>query len=214
MPAKRTYNVRVQKDFIVLAGVFFFLCLWAVKDAWYPSDKVLKKHPHSVKVSFETAGTVGKVHVGVGDSIGEGQLLAELRSTKMEVDFEAAKKKYTAAKNKYALTQEALGNAVNNGATDDEIAEIKDSVVRTKAAMDASLKRVGEIRVALDSTGLLTPTKGEIMEVLVSPHSHIEAGETAMVIDPKDHFYLFNKSLAIFSFIAFWVFLSLHLLAS
>ena len=214
MPAKRTYNVRVQKDFIVLAGVFFFLCLWAVKDAWYTSDKVLKKHPVCVEVSFKTAGTVGKVHVGAGDSIGEGQLLAELRSTRMEVDFEAAKKEYTASKNKYALTQKALGNAVKSGAGDEEITEIKDSVLQAKAAMGARLKKVGEIRVALDSTGLLAPTKGEIMEVFVSPHGRIEAGETAMVIDPKDHFYLFNKSLAIFSLIAFGVFLSLHLLAS
>ncbi len=214
MPAKRTYNVRVQKDFIVLAGVSFFLCLWAVRDAWFTTDKKLKEHPHLVEASFKTAGTVGKVHVGVGDSIGEGQLLAELRSTKMEVDFESAKKEYTEAKNKYALTQETLGNAADSGAGDEEITEIKDSVLQTKAAMDAGLKKVGEIRVALDSTELLTPKKGEIVEVLVSPHGHIEAGETAMVIDPKDHFYLFNKSLAILSFIAFWVFLSLHLLAS
>lgn len=214
MPTKRTYNVKAVKDFLVLAGVFFFLCLWAVKDAWYPSPKVLKKHPTTIEASFEAGGTVGKVNVAVGDSVGEGQVLAELRRTKMKVDFEAAKKEYTEAKNKHTLMQVALGNAEKNGATDESLAEIKDSVILSKEAMDTALARVGKIRTTMDSTELISTTKGEVKEVLASTHSRVEAGEAVLIIDPKDHFYLFNKSLAIFSFIAFWVFLALHMLAS
>jgi hypothetical protein len=48
---------------------------------------------------------------------------------------------------------------------------------------------------------------------MVSAYSQVKAGDPVLVIDPKDHFYLFNKSLAIFSFMAFWVFLAIHLLA-
>jgi hypothetical protein len=52
-----------------------------------------------------------------------------------------------------------------------------------------------------------------VKEVLAGTYGQVEAGETVMLIDPKDHFYLFNKSLAIFSFIAFWVFLGIHIFA-
>ncbi len=214
MPSKRTYKVRVSKDFIVLSGFFFFLCLWAVKDAWFTSEKVLKKHPLSVEVSFETAGTVGQLYVGVGDAVGEGQLLAELRRTRMQLDLDAAKKEYTEAKNKHALMQEAARNAEENGASDGGIAEIKDSVVRAKTAMDSALKKMKESNNKMDASKLTAPTKGEIMEVYAASNRHIEAGATALVIDPKDHFFLFNKSLAIFSFFAFLVFLALHLLAT
>ena len=34
----------------------------------------------------------------------------------------------------------------------------------------------------------------------------VQAGETVMVLEPSDSFYLFNKSLAVFSFFAFWIF--------
>ena len=212
MPAKRTYKVRVAKDFIVLAGIFFFLCLWAVKDAWYPSDKVLKKHPRLVEVSFETAGSVGQVHAGIGDSVGEGQLLAKLRSTRMEVEFTAVKKEYTEAKDKYALMQEALRDAMENGVSAEGITELRNSKTQAKTAMDAALQHVGKIRASIDSAELVAPTKGKIMEVRVVPHGQIVAGQTAFVINPQDHFYLFNQSLAIFSFVSFWVFLGLHLL--
>ncbi len=206
MPAKRTYNVRVAKDFIVLAGIFFFLCLWAVKDAWYPSDKVLTKHPRMVEASFETAGTVGSVRVSVGDSVGEDQILAVLLNTKKEVEFNAAKKEYTAAKKQYTLLQESVHNAENSA----DLAELQRSVAEAKIVKDSALKKVGKIRAAIDSSELLSPAKGVITEARMAPHSQAKAGQAAFVIDPQDHFYLFNKSLAIFSFLAFWVFLGLH----
>lgn len=213
MPAKRMYNIKGTKDFLVLSGIFFFLCLWAVKDAWYPSPNVLKKHPSEVAVSFDTAGSVGQLHVAVGDSIGEGQLLVELRRSKMKMDFDAAKKNYTAFKNKHTLMEEALRNAGKNGASDEGIAELREGVAQARSTMDASLEKVGAARAALDATELHAPTKGVVKELLAMTHSQVEAGETVLVIDPKDHFYLFNKSLAIFSFIAFWVFMGLHILA-
>lgn len=212
MPAKRTYHVRVAKDFIVLAGIFFFLCLWAVRDAWYPSDKVQKKHPRLVEASFETSGSVGSVYVGVDDSIGKGHLLAELRITKMEVEFLSAKKEYTEAKAKHELIQEALRNAEKSGATSLEISEIKSAEAQSKSVAKAALKTVGGIRARIDSSELFSPTKGQITEVRVVSYTPVDAGQTVVVINPQDHFYLFNKSLAIFSFIAFWVFLGLHFL--
>jgi hypothetical protein len=53
-----------------------------------------------------------------------------------------------------------------------------------------------------------------VLEVPVDRYDTVAAGQTVIVIEPKQGFYLFNKSLAIFSFVAFWVFLALHILTS
>ncbi len=213
MPAKRKYNVKGSKDFIVLSGIFFFLCLWSIKDAWFTSPKMIEKHPQEVAAAFETSGLVEQLHVREGDSVGEGQLLAELRRGKMKAESAAAKKTYTEAKNKHTLMDEALRNAEKNGATSEGIAEIKQSRDDAQAAMAPALKQVNLARERIAATELRASSKGVVKEVRVPLYASVDTGETVMVIDPKDHFYLFNKSLAIFSFIAFWVFLGIHILA-
>jgi len=213
MANKRRYNVKGSKDFIVLAGIFFFLCLWAVKDAWYPSPKTLEKHPREVEAFFETSGSIGHLHVKQGSLINDNQLLAELRSVKMKDDFAAAKKAYIAAKESHALADESLREAVGNGADSARLAELKQGRDDAQAAMDTALVEVDAARDRIDACRLLAPSKGEVKELRIAVYDQVGEGETVMVIDPKDHFYLFNKSLAIFSFIAFWVFLGIHILA-
>jgi multidrug resistance efflux pump len=213
MPAKRKYNVKGTNDFLVLGLIFFFLCLWAIRDAWYPSEKTLKKHPLSIDASFETAGSVGEVFVEVDESVAPDQVIATLRTDKMEEEFEEAKNRYTETKDKNMAMQLALKNARANGASNAGIQEISDSASSAKTAMDEALEKVTELRKTMDLSELKSPSKGKVLEVKAGPHSMVEAGETVIVIDPKDHFYLFNKSLAIFSFFAFWIFLIIHFLA-
>ncbi len=213
MPAKRRYNVKGTNDFIVLAAIFFFLCLWAVKDAWYPSEKVLKKHPLEVTASFETDGAVDKILADEGDAVGEQQVIATLRDDRLTVSYEKAKDSYTEKKKKFAMMDLARKNAENNGVSEEGYAEIIQSVQESKAAMDEALKTVTELKMQLDASVLKSPAKGKVKEILAGTHTMVKAGDPVVVIDPKDHFYLFNKSLAIFSFFAFWVFLALHILA-
>jgi len=201
MPVKRQYHVKGTNDFIVLAGIFFFLCLWSVKDAWYPSEKVLKKHPLEIIVVAETDGTVEKMIVDTGDAVAEDMVLAILRNDRVSTEFEEAKKSYTEAKNKHTLltASSETGDAVE--------------IAATQEAMNQALAKVDELRLALDSMEIKTTDKGKIKEAYIATHSLVEAGDHAFLIDPEDHFYLFNKSLAIFSFVIFWVFLAIHLLA-
>ena len=212
MPTKRKYHIKGTSDFLVLAGIFFFLCLWAVKDAWFPSAKVEKKHPLIVHVAFEVEGAVEKVHVKAGDSIGENQLLIDLRNDELRVDYEDAKSAYSAAKKKNAILEHALKNSIENGATDEGIAGLEERSIAAKQTMADALARVDSLRSAVESTQLHSPVKGEVKEVLVEAYSTAEPGEPAIVIDPKDHFYIFNKSLAVFSFFAFWFFIAIHIL--
>jgi len=212
--AKRTYNVKGTKDFLVLALIFFFLCLWAVKDAWYPSPGVMKKHPPEIELAFETGGTISRLHVAEGDPVGEKQLVAELGKVKLEGDFAEARKAYTDAKNKVVLAESSLKKATMEGLAEENIAEMKGSHEIDRAAMDDALVAVNELKARLDACALKSESKGEVKEIKTFVYGQVEAGETVIVIDPKDHFYTFNKSLAVFSFIAFWVFLSLHILAN
>ena len=200
MPVKRQYHVKGTNDFIVLAGIFFFLCLWAIKDAWYPSEKVLTKHPLEIIVVAEAAGTVEQVMVKAGDAVAEDMVLATLRSDRLSTDFEDAKASYTQAKQ----TFNQLNDAAQPGAAG-EIAALQ-------ASMDEALTKVEALRIALDSMEIKAPDKGELKKSFIATHSLMEAGDHAFLIDPQDHFYLFNKSLAIFSFVLFWVFLAIHLL--
>ena len=103
MPVKRKYHVKGTNDFIVLAGIFFFLCLWSIKDAWYPSEKVLKKHPLEIMVAAEASGMVEKVNVVAGDAVAEDMVLAQLRRDRIAVEFDEAKSTYTEAKKKHTL---------------------------------------------------------------------------------------------------------------
>ena len=201
MPVKRQYHVKGTNDFIVLAGIFFFLCLWSVKDAWYPSEKVMKKHPQEIIVFAEKGGTVEKVMVDAGDPVAEDTVLAKLRSDRVSNEFEEAKKSYTEAKQKHSL--------LNASSQTGDAADI----AAAQAAMAQALVKVDELRVALDSMEIKALDKGEIKESFIATHRLVEAGDHVFLIDPQDHFYLFNKSLAIFSFLVFWVFLAIHLLA-
>ncbi len=211
--AKRKYNIKGTNDFIVLAGIFFFLCLWAIKDAWYPSEKVMNKHPQEIEVSFETSGAVEHVQVAEGDPVAEEMVLATLRRDHTAVQFEDAKNEYTESKLKHARLSNEYKTAKEGGSTEEELAVKSEEVKQAKAEMDTLLKKVNELRLAMEGCELVSPSKGEVKELRIKPYTMVEAGETAVVIDPKDHFYLFNKSLAVFSFFSFWIFLAVHILA-
>lgn len=266
MPAKRKYNVKGTNDFIVLAAIFFFLCLWAIKDAWFPSEKVLKKHPLEMMATFEVDGTVEDVLVEVGDSVGEDQVIARLRSDRIAAEYEKAKTDFTEKRKKHQMMELARKNAEKNGVSDQGYADIVKSEEEARSAREAAHKRVNALKEKIDSAVLLSPTKGKVMEIRVGTHSMVDcipaefsgtvavekdarkitltgadgrlqefvaddgqvfkvhtgdevvegdvlAADAAVLIDPKDHFYLFNKSLAIFSFFAFWTFLAIHILA-
>jgi multidrug resistance efflux pump len=190
MAAKRKYNVKGIKDFIVLAGIFFFLGLWAVKDAWFPSPGVLEKHPQRVEIAFPVDGMIFEFNVVEGDSVAtpkddhEPTLLASLNDVKLQEQFDEKKQAYTEA---------AEGSP-------------------QKAAL---LEEVGDLKAQLEQYQLYCPELGKekggvVSEMLKGRYDRVQAGEPVMVIEPNKGFYLFNKSLAILSAILFSVFLGIH----
>jgi multidrug efflux pump subunit AcrA (membrane-fusion protein) len=179
-----------MKDFIVLAGIFFFLCLWAVRDAWFPTPKVLRDHPQRVEVSFPVDGTIKLFHVAVGDSIAspkdghEPTLLASLNDLVLQEQFDKKKAEYV---------------ALEDGAPEKEA--LLEEVVALKNQLE---------HLTVHCPELGKEKGGTVSELLVSRYDKVKAGQPVLVIVPNKGFYLFNKSLAIISFIAFWVFLGIH----
>ncbi len=200
MPVKRKYNVKGAKDFLVLAIIFFFVGLWAIKDAWFPSEKVLKKHPQEVQVSFETSGSIENIFVKVGDVVGKDRVLANFRTDRMLLEYDEAKATYTEKKTLFTKMEREAKSP-----------EVQARLIAAQVAMDEALAGVTTLRVAIDSSELLSPVKGAIKEIQINTHSVVEAGQQVITLDPKDHFYLFNKSLAVFCFFSFLAFLAVHI---
>lgn len=193
MPAKRRYDVKSNKDFLVLAVIFFFLGIWAVKDAWFPSDKVLQRHPRLVEASFEVDGFIGELHVGEGDTVippRDGQLptlLASLNSETLEREFETKQAEYNSLKSEAPEQAQTL----------------YEEITRLKAELD---------RYQLHCPKLGKEKSGTVLNVLKGHYSKVEAGEPVMLIEPSNNFYLFNKTLTFISFILCGGFLTIHIL--
>ena len=211
--SKRRYQSKATKDFLVLALVFFLLCIWAIKDAWFPSDKVLKKHPQAVSMEFTMDGFIQKVHVSEGDFVGEDAVLAELNVAKITEAFEQQKKEYSAKKKEFRLMQKAQENSAINGASESSMAEREARQQQLANQLNELQDEINKLRSQIEEFELIAPKKGTIIKLNKMDNMFVQAGETVMVLEPSDSFYLFNKSLAVFSFFAFWIFLGLHIVA-
>jgi len=214
MPAGRRYQVKGTKDFLILAGICFFICLWAIKDAWFPSPKVLKKHPVAIEVSFSVPGSLAEIHVQPGDSVMEKQVLAELHKTVQKSKFESAKADYIQLKKEYEEINRNLKIALKEKQNSDRVQKLSTRCEELKAQLEEAEKRAENIREYLAEMDLRSPCKGVVKKVLVNNFSVIKAGEPIMIIAPMDSFYLFNKSLTIVSFFLFWIFFGIHIAIS
>ena len=212
MAAKRRYRIKHSNDFLVLAGIMFFLGIWAIRDAWYPSEKTLKKHPLETVVTFDADGSVDQIHVKEGDLLVEGQLLINLRKDRLMVEFDEATNVYAQAKSTYTANNLEARRAEKDGADEDAVAELIQRADEAKALMSEELQRVGQLRVALEAMDVISPGKGKVKKIYVSVYQPVKKGDRALAIDPQDHFYLFNKSLAVFCGFALTLFLGLHFL--
>ena len=210
MPLDRKYKNTGTKDFLVLAGFFFFLCLWAVKDAWYPSPKKIKTHPLAIEASFTVSGSLARISVKEGDQVGEKQILAELRKTWQESELAKLKALYLGIKAEYQQVDDAIRKAVRNKQPD-QVAELGARRTQLKTEMDQAEEKAKSARANVAAMDLKSPSNGVVKEILVKNFTQVEAGDAVLIIDPQDHFYLFNKSLAIVSFVLFWIFLGVHI---
>jgi multidrug resistance efflux pump len=194
--AKGRFNIKGTKDFIVAAVFCGFLCVWSIRDAWFPTEKVLKKHPREIAVSFKVPGVVKQVAVQPGDEVKGKVVLASLydeayhaKVAEAEAAFEVAKTtKDSEVEKKLAVLMKARESL------DDCTVENTDTTYKTSHGDE--------------------PLRGVVVRVLAGPATQLEAGAPVLTIAPVDTFYVFNKTLAILTFIGMIISLVFHRIAS
>jgi multidrug resistance efflux pump len=207
---KRQYKVKSNKDFLIFGFVFFFLCIWAIKDAWFPSDTVLKKHPREIVSAFEMGGQLAKIHVAEGDFVKEGSVMAELSSTQLETELTEMKAAYSNERKSVQVLEVAIKNAVQNGATKNSIADMRNRKLIAEEKMAEFHESVNSLNDTQGKMRLIAEKSGTVLDVYLGERIQIAAGESIIKIHPQDNFYVFNKSLAIFSFLACIFFFVFH----
>jgi hypothetical protein len=194
--AKQRFNIKGTKDFLVAAVFCGFLCVWSIRDAWFPTEKILKKHPREIAVSFKVSGVLRQIAVEPGDEIQGETKLAFLydegyrtKVTEAETAFEAAKRtKDPAVEEKLAALMQAR----------EDLAA-------------CTLKNTDFTWMTTHGEDVLY---GTVHRIIGQVSTHLEPGAPVLTIAPKDSFYLFNKTLSVLSFIGMIVALVFHRIAS
>ena len=103
----------------------------------------------SVELSFTSAGRVSEVLVGLGDTVGAGELLAQIDPVDLEVTLASAEASLASARSTLRIAQADLVDLVDGPSADElELAQIelnraKDSLWGTQSSRDATCGRVG-----------------------------------------------------------------------
>jgi len=85
--ANRVYKNKGSNDYLVMSVIFFLLCIWAIKDGWFPSDKVMKKHPYIIPITFNEDGFIKEINVNENDLIKDKQVIAILDRNEAKAIF-------------------------------------------------------------------------------------------------------------------------------
>lgn len=194
--AKSRYNIKGTKDFLVMAVFCGFMCVWAIRDAWFPTKKVLERHPLGIPLSFKVDGVLKEIHVKLGDEIGGNKVLATLHD-------DSYRDKVTEAE---AVFEEAKASK------DPAVEEKLDVLMDVRADLTACSIKNSDF--TYKTSHGVDALQGTVAEILVEPSTHLDAGTPVMMIKPDDTFYLFNKTLSILMFIGTVVSLIFHRIAS
>jgi multidrug resistance efflux pump len=194
--AKGRFNVKGTKDFLVMAVACAFLCLWSIRDAWFPSKKVLEKHPQSVEVAMKVSGVIKSIPLLPGHEITGSVVLAEVYDESHRKALAAAEAAFEAAKEARAA----------------DVEEKLDAMLAAREELNACTLRNTDLtqKTSHGEDAL----RGKVIEHLVQPATYVEAGDPILLVEPTDTFYAFNKTLALLTFMGALVALFFHRIAS
>ncbi len=193
--AKGRFNIKGTKDFLVMGVFCGFLCLWSVRDAWFPTKKVLEKHPLSVPVAMKVPGVIKSLPLKPGDEIQGESVLASIYDESYRKAVAVAEAEFETAKEKSEGVEEALEK-------------------RTAARADLKACVLKNTDITQQTSHGEDALRGVVLEHVVKRSAPVKAGETVLLVEPHDTFYLFNKSLAVLSFLGLVAALFFHRVAS
>ena len=170
----------------------------------------MKKHPREIVSSFEMAGQLAKIHVNKGDFVKENSIMAELSSMELEVELNELKAAYAKERKSTQLLELAIKNGVQNGATKASIDDMRNRKLQSVEKMEELHSLVNSLKDRQEKTKLIAQKSGTVLDVYQGERIQVEGGDSIIKIHPQDNFYVFNQSLAIFSFFACIFFFVFH----
>ncbi len=194
--AKGRYSIKGTKDFLVAAVFCGFICIWSIRDAWFPTQKILKKHPLEIAASFKVSGVVKDIPVHPGDEIKGRTVLASL---------------YDDAYRAKVLEAESAFEAAKVAKSPDVEAKLE---LLMKARADLESCTLVNTDIVWKTTHGEEALRGTVSRIVVSPSTHVEAGHPVVMVNPQDTFYQFNKTLAVLMFFGTIASLVFHRIAS
>lgn len=194
--AKGRFKIKGTKDFVVAAVFCGFLCMWSIRDAWFPTEKVLKKHPPEIPVAFKVSGVVKSILVKPGDEVKGNESLASLYDDGYRAKVAEAEAAFQSAK------------AAKDPAVEEKLA------VLMKARDDLNACSIKSSDTTWVTTHGEEPLHGTVARIVAKQATQIEAGAPAVTIKPVDSFYAFNKTLAALTFFGMIASLVFHKIAS
>ncbi len=198
---------------MVASIICALICLWAIKDGWFPSPSVEKKYPRRAEVSFDQAGIVAEVYVTPDEKVAEGSPLVKMTTHFFNQQLKSINSQLALLESGIVKTRIEYERLLRNN---DDARErrrqpiLKQKLEESQARRDRLLLDREKIREEIHRQILCAPLKGRVAEVLVKRMDVVEQDQLALVLHPITGFYLFNKVLAIGMFIGALVFLALY----
>lgn len=125
---------------------------------------------------FSSEGTVTEIHVKVGDTVEEGQKLAELDSREAESKLAVAQAEYEAAKAALEVARQRLAEAEER---DEDVLSATAELQQQEALLAQKNTAVSAARQELASTELIAPISGTVTAV------HYNIGDRVQLQQPR-----------------------------
>jgi multidrug resistance efflux pump len=196
MAKDRFKQVKGTKDFLVATVVCTFICLWAIGDAWFPTAKVLARHPQEFPITVAVSGVVQDIPVKVDEDVGGDKPLLQINPSLFEAAFAAAEEAYKTAQ----------------GSSEDVLKEKRAALLKARSELESTTVTCEDF--ILETSHGEGPVQGKVIKIMAEPATEVAAGSTVMLIQPKDTFYVFNQTLAVLMFIGAVISLFFHRVAS
>ena len=138
------------------------------------------------RLSFRVSGNVFELPVSVGDTVEEGDLIAQLDTADYEVALQQAEAAVSAARATQRNAEaefERIGRLFENGtASRSEFDAARAAADSARAMVRANRQQVQAARDQITYCTLLAPNAGAIAEVLVEVNENVESGQPIVVL--------------------------------
>ena len=208
----RKYTIESTSDFLIAAVFLLGFAVWSCVDGWFPPERVQKKHPLEVAASFNREGVIETVSATAGQTVGTNHALAVLSAADLSDRIEKAQNARAEAVLLRDKAQAGLAGARTSGADSNEIARLEAQASAAVEEESRCVAALAVLRAERLQAELRSPAEGTVIRVEKKAGDIARPGDHVFVVYPREsgRFYVFNKSMAILSFIGAAICLWIH----